>query len=233
MNLIQLDDYALPPAGEGHGLAPCSFSLATGDVGAIHTTATDDAYMFLRGLATLAAPTKGRYHYKQQRLDFSDYRNLLRIKRRIGYIAPDSGLISNRTVRENLLLMRYYEENSLNLTLDDEVTRLCDRFNLATKLDLRPGQLSPMEFRTAVAIREVTKPFEVLLLDRPEDIISHDRFEIFTDLLHKIVESRRPVVFFSKRPQLTKTFATCLIQLSSGSCLTATVKRNRAESEAA
>ncbi|MFH1993907.1 MAG: hypothetical protein ABIK98_16125 [Pseudomonadota bacterium] len=69
------------------------------------------------------------------------------------------GNIGRKTIRENLILMKSYFNNSLSLTLDDNAARLCKIFNLQDKLDLRPGELQPVELRTAVACGILRDPF--------------------------------------------------------------------------
>jgi ABC-type lipoprotein export system ATPase subunit len=219
MNLIELDDYTLAPAGSSHGLAPCHISIGKNDVWAIEADFIDDAHQFLRGLATLDRPVSGTYRYQGQIVDFNNHQMLLELKRKIGFIAPDTSLISNRTLRENLLLMRYYDENSLNITLDDKIYDLCRKFDLYDKLDQRPGQLLPNEFRTAIAIREISKPLELLLLDRPEDVVAHDRIDLFADLLQSIIDVGHPVVLYTSKQTLVSRFAKATLQLKKG-CLT-------------
>ena len=63
MHLIELKDYALPPTGTSGGLSQVHFSLSSGDVCAIQADSTDDARLFIRGIATLAVPLEGSYFY--------------------------------------------------------------------------------------------------------------------------------------------------------------------------
>jgi ABC-type lipoprotein export system ATPase subunit len=134
-------------------------------------------------LATLERPKAGRYQFRGEPLDFSDYRNLLPVKRRIAYISSDATLISNRTLRENLLLGRFYHENSLEIRLDDRIRVLIDGFDLADKLEVRAARLSQLDRRIAICIREIAKEPELLLLYRPEEMVDHQRFEPFVEHL--------------------------------------------------
>lgn len=219
MNLIELNDYSLAPSGSSCGLKPCRFAIGPSDVWAIEAGFIDDAHQFLRALATLNRPLSGTYRYRGQMIDFNDHQKLLELKRKIGFIAPDMGMISNRTVKENLLLMRYYDENSFAVTLDAKTIALCRQFDLYDKLDRRPGQLLPIEFRTAIAIREIVKPLELLLLDRPEDVVAHDRIDFFADLLQSVIDAGHPVVLYTNDQALVSRFATATLRIAKG-CLT-------------
>jgi ABC-type lipoprotein export system ATPase subunit len=219
MYLIELSNYTLGAEGSGNGLNNIYFALSKGDACSLQSDSIDDAHVFIKALATIVGSRTGTYRYAGAALDFSDYRKLLPFKKKIGYISQNSAMISNRTIRENLLLMRSYFNNSLALTLDDNVTRLCNAFNLQDKLDDRPGDLQPVELRMAIAIRELTKSFDVLLLERPEDYFGYNRLDLFSKILEDTLEHGHAVVFFSNDQYFTKTFSNRKV-LIAGSTLT-------------
>ena len=216
MYLIELSDYCLNATGSGNGLKNSYFTLSNGDICSIQTDSSDDAYNFLKALATLVYPVNGAYRFLGEAANFSDYRELLPIKKKIGYIGQDSAMISNRTVRENMLLMRYYFENSLSPVLDENASKLCKMFNLQDKLDLRPGDIRPVDLRIAIAIRELSKSVDVLLLDRPEDYFGYNRFALFKEIMGDIIESVLAVVFFSHDLNFIETFSNMKILIKSG-----------------
>jgi ABC-type sugar transport system ATPase subunit len=216
MSLIELSDYCLNATGSGNGLKNCNFTLSDGDICSIQTDSSDDAHNFLKALATLVYPVNGAYRFLGEAVNFSDYRELLPIKKKIGYIGQDSAMISNRTVRENMLLMRYYFENSLSLVLDENASKFCKMFNLQDKLDLRPGDLRPVDLRIAIAIRELTKSVDVLLLDRPEDYFGYNRFALFKKIIRDIIKSGPAVVFFSHDLNFIETFSNMKILIKGG-----------------
>ena len=216
MFLIELSDYCLNATGSGNGLKNFYFTLSDGDICSIQTDSSDDAHIFLKALATLEYPVSGAYRFLGEAVNFSDYRELLPIKKKIGYIGQDSAMISNRTVRENMLLMRYYFENSLSPVLDENALKLCKLFNLQDKLDLRPGDLRPADLHIAIAIRELSKSVDVLLLDRPEDYFGYNRFALFKKITWDIIESGPAVVFFSHDLNFIETFSNVKILIKDG-----------------
>ncbi|MBU0988053.1 MAG: hypothetical protein KKH68_12460 [Proteobacteria bacterium] len=216
MYLIELSNYSIAALGSGNGLNNFYFALSDGDACAVNTDTIDDAHVFLKTLATIVRPESGTFRYKGKVIDFSDYRNLLFFKRKIGYIGQDSAMISNRTIRENLLLKRSFFQNSLSLTLDQNVVRFCKIFKIYEKLDLRPGDLRPVELRMAVAIRELTKSFDVLLLERPEDYFGHNRFDLFNEILKDTLAHGNAVVFFSHDQDFIESFSNRKILISGG-----------------
>jgi len=214
--LIELSDYSLPATGSGSGLKNIYFAVSGGDVCFIQSESINDAHIFLKALATLVRPDNGTYRYMGETIDFSDYRKLLPFKKKIGYIGQDAAMISNRTIRENLLLLRYYFENSLALALDENVIQLCNLFDLQNKLDIRPGELRPVELRTAIAIRELTKSLDILLLERPEDYFGHSRLDLFNEILKDNIEQGHAVVFSSNDQSFIEAFSNRKILIADG-----------------
>ncbi len=220
MQLIELSDYTLTPTGTGNGLNEFYFALSKGDICSIHADSEDDAHIFLKALATLIRPAKGTYRFMGEKVDFSDYRNLLPCKKKIGYISQDSAMISNKTVRENLLFMRYYFENSLLITLDENASRLCSIFNIQDKLDMHPAEISLMDLRIAITIRELSKSPDLLLIEHPEDFISHAKFDFFVKILKDMLLSGLTVVFISNKKSFVEEFSDRNILITGGTLTT-------------
>lgn len=225
MPLIELSDYILPSAGSGYGIHQFYFALSKGDVCAIESTHPDDATLFLKALATLIRPLKGTFRYAGRKKDLSNYRNLLDYKQRVGYIAPETALISNMTLRQNLLIRRYYFENSLSDHLDEQTRTLCTAFNIMDKLDQRPTALNAMEVQAAIVIREIIKKPEILLLNRPEDFIGHTNIGILGQMFSDWVANKLPVVVISYDRRFIRRFANRKILITNGSLTTIAIKR--------
>ena len=216
MTLLELSDYTLAPIGPGNGLSDFYFSLSEGDVCAVCSDSNDDATLFLKGLATLEYPVKGTYRFEGQAIDLSDYRNALSCKKKIGYIALDSAMISNKTVRENLLFSRYFYEDSLALELDEDIIKLCRQFDIFKNLDRTPGELHLHDIRTAITVRELSQTPMILLLDRPEDLIDHTKFDLFIDILKKMLLSKLSIVFFSFDTDFVDMISNTKVTISKG-----------------
>ena len=222
MYLIELSDYTLTPSETGNGLNRFYFALSKGDVCSIQSDSSDQARMFLRALATIEHPDKGVYRFMGKSLDFSDYRKLLPYKKKISYIASDSALLSNLTIRENLLFMRSYFENSLLLTMDENIAELCRIFDIQDKLDLHPAELNPLDLQSAILIRELTKSPDVVLFEHPEDFIGHTKFNLFVEILKNMLLSKLPVVFISGLKGFIEEFSTKKILITDGYLSTVT-----------
>ncbi len=223
-HLIELSNYSLAAVGLGSGIQGFDFALAPGDVCAIESRHPDDAHLFLRALAAMIRPLKGTYAFKGRLCDLHRYQELLACKQQIGYVARDTALISNLTVRQNLLLQGYYHENRLDIDLADDVLALCDTFGIRDKLDRRPSGLSAMETQAAIVIRELGKKPAVLLLGQPEDFIGHAKFDLITQIFNQLIAERSPIVFLSFDRRLVRRFANRNVMIADGALTTVAVK---------
>jgi len=206
MALIELRDYAHAPTGRGKGLRKFSFSLSQGDAFSLHADRIDDAHLFLRALATLEPPEEGLYLFDGEELDFLKPRRLLAVRRKIGYMGVDAALIGNRTLRTNLLLSRYYYENSLDLTLGDEEMSLCRLLGIEEKLDLRPAQVAPEDVRAAIIVREMTKGAEVYLIEQAFVALARPAVELYIEMTRKMIDAGIPCVYYAGLTQYDRLF---------------------------
>ena len=216
MKLVELTEYSFDSKKTGQPFQPFYFSMTPGDVVSISADSADDALNFLMSLATLIRPLQGDYRYKGSMLDFSNYRNLLDIKKNIGFITSHSALISNLTVRENLLLMNAYFTNSFSGQLDLRTQELCRLFSLEEKLELRPAALTDHEYRFAVTIRELAKKPEMLLMEYPEKYIGIATLETLNTILSDMLGENVCFVFLSEYRHFIETFSKRKLVISKG-----------------
>ncbi len=214
MCLCKLTNYLIEKDASKKGLERFDFSISKGDVCSIQTDSRDDARSFLRALATLMRPVSGTYLFNDDQLDFSDYRKLLPYKKKIGYIAPSAAMLSNRTVRENLLLGRFYHEDSLAIELTESTKKFCADFNLNSKLNVHAARLDRLSSHMAVTARELAKAPDLLLLERPEDYIGHRNLNIFSESLKELLETGLSVVLFSYDKKFVARFSNRTIIIS-------------------
>lgn len=195
--IIEIKGSMLAPAKSENPPGPSRLFVARGDVIAIVADVPADGRRLLRILATLERPATGEYRFNGTAVNLKDYRQSLTIKRQIGYVAADAALISNRTVRENLLLARFYFENDLSIDLDETVASLCRDAGLTRKLDQRPSVLSGGEMLKVIAIREMAKAPAVMLIDRPESFMQTNGNDAILNQLKYLIRSGTAVVLFS------------------------------------
>lgn len=200
--IIDITDLAMVTAGmpgrdDAHRLA-----VAQDDVIAVLSDSPADGRRLLRILATLEQPERGKFRFFGEMVDLKDYRQCLAVKRRIGYVAPDAAMLSNQTLRENLLLSRFYSENDLTIEMDNTVESLCKGAGLSRMLNRRPSVLSDGELMKAIAIREMCKAPAVMLIDRPENFMEISENDNIFNHLKSMVDSGTAVVFISHNAEM-------------------------------
>jgi ABC-type ATPase involved in cell division len=216
MALIELIAYGLQPLGTGSGLSDISLTFQRGEIGAVDADDPEEALLLLRGLATLIRPAAGTYRFDGKDLKFSDYRRLLPIKRRIGYVAADAAMLSNRTLRQNLLTMRHYFENALAIDLDPDTELLCRQLGIEKELEKLPSQVDPVDLHLAIAVREISKAPDLLLLDRPEETLGRGGFRRLLGHLQDHPNRARTWICASKDRRFLETRCTRRLRIRSG-----------------
>lgn len=216
MKLVELIEYSFVSRKTGRPFQPFNFSMAPGDVVSISTDSAGDALTFFKALATLIRPLQGDYRYKENILNFSNYRNLLDAKKNIGFITSHSALISNLTVRENLLLRNAYFMNSFSGQLDQRTQELCRLFSLEDKLEMRPAALADHDYRFVVTVRELIKTPEMLLMEYPEKFLGIANLEMFKTILFEMAGGDVCIAFLSEYRHFIETFAKRKLVISRG-----------------
>ncbi len=216
MSIIELSDYSLKSGGLGKGINHCFFSADPGEVWKVDSDNINDAHLLINGLATLSYPIGGTYDFDGRTLNFSDYRKLLSTKKRIAYIAYDTTLISNRTVRENLTLNRIYFHNDLSPELNDEEYRICNLFNIEPILDVRPTQLKGPDIKKSILVRELLKKPDLIIIEYPDEFSGYNSMRELIDILKTAVESGATLIYTSHDLDFISAFAHNTISINNG-----------------
>jgi putative ABC transport system ATP-binding protein len=213
--IIEISDLVMAAPDAAMPYVTDRLAVTTGDVVAVEADVPADGRYLLRLLATLDRPKQGRYRFRGDPVDLANYRQCLGIKRQIGYVAADATMISNRTIRENLLLMRFYYENDLSIDIDEPMAGLCRHVGLADNLNRRPSELSSSEVLKAVAIREMGKNPLLMLMDRPETFLAIDDEDVIFNHLKNMLQSGASMVFLSQHRKMAE-LANRRLSLSAG-----------------
>ncbi|MBW1769756.1 MAG: hypothetical protein JRJ17_01070 [Deltaproteobacteria bacterium] len=134
----------------------------------------------------------------------------------MGYVASDAIFLANRSIHDNLMLMRHYFEDSTRIEMCTEAVELCRVFDLEKRLDLKPHQLDPEEHRLFVIVRELSKNPEILLLEKPGDFLATKSFEALKGILRNLIKMDLALMFFSTDQTFTDEFANRRIAIDKG-----------------
>jgi ABC-type lipoprotein export system ATPase subunit len=151
------DAWALPPMrlapGEWAALAPAGSDPVV-----------DPSGTLARTLATLAQPSRGTVELLGRDVYKIPYPELQRLRARLGFVQGYGGLLSNRSLRENIALpVSVHGGRSFS---DEEayLDRMMDAYGLASLAHLRPSDVDgATRWRTCVARALVLEPALVVL----------------------------------------------------------------------
>lgn len=216
MSVIELKNCAYAPWGQGIGLAPFSFSLGLGEVAGVVADRNEDAHLFLRALATLELPLEGEIFSHGNRLDTGDYRRVLAWKRKVGYIASDAAVFSNRTLGETLLYSSRYFGEADAAEIDPATMAMCEHFEIAPKLDLRPAHAYEEDVRLTILVRELAKNPDILIMERPSMHLDHPSHMQVLDKLRELAGQGLPMVLYTFNQNLLDELATKTVRIING-----------------
>jgi ABC-type lipoprotein export system ATPase subunit len=220
MELVRLDDIGLESRENGHGLTSLNLTLSAGDAYSICTDSPEHAHLLLKGIATLLIPKKGKFFFREQEVVFSNREALLAYKKNVGYVAADATLIKKASAFDNLMLMRYFFEDSIHTEMPERVRTLCRLFALEAKLKLYPWQLEPEETRLFVIIRELAKKPAILLIERPGDYLRDESLAILKNVLEDWSAKEQVLVLFSAHQYFAQALCQKQINILKGQVTT-------------
>jgi ABC-type ATPase involved in cell division len=151
-----------------------SMELKTGEKKFIRARPYSPAVHLLRICATMYPPTSGTVTLFGRITNEMSFKDLLLIKRFIGFVDRVSSLISNKSLFENVTLgLRYHNNISINEARRHAHTFLL-HFDLLENINDRPARIPPEKLRMALFCRELVLAPNLLILEKPSYGLSRD-----------------------------------------------------------
>ncbi|MGE4130513.1 MAG: ATP-binding cassette domain-containing protein [Bdellovibrionales bacterium] len=162
----------------------------------------------LRLLAGLFSPTSGRYLINGESVTDMSFEEFLPYRLSMGYSFDFGGLLSNKTLAENLMLPLQYH----NLLSPDEagerVQQMIETFALHQGRDMRPSAVPGSARKLTCVLRSLVTCPQVVFMDDPLTGLKQDNIN---DLVHYVEESfslrgLRQIYFTSESGVLAQHF---------------------------
>ena len=194
---------------DGHRLLPpTSFTVRRGEALAITGPNGAGKTTLLRVLAGVIRPTAGHVGVSGRAVDERDPQFRASVAALIGYPAVARDL----TLEEHLTLVAASwgadvaasRERARTLLDQLEIRHLAERF----VHELSSGQTQLFTLALTLA-----RPFEVLLLDEPEQRLDHDRLRAVSGLLRGLVDDGATLIFAAHAPELVEAVSDQAIAL--------------------
>jgi ABC-type multidrug transport system ATPase subunit len=140
-------------------------------------------------LAGLQPPASGSYLINGVAVENMSFEEFLPFRLRMGYAFDMGGLISNRTLFENLVLPLNYHKICSVQEAERRVLALMERFQLINFKDLRIAYVSASLRKMTVLIRSIIMEPEILFLDDPNIRISKEAQQMYAELLRELINN--------------------------------------------
>jgi len=141
------------------------------------------AVHLLRICATMYRPTSGTVNIFGRVINEMSFRDLLLIKRTIGFVERVSSLISNKSLIENITLgIRYHTNISINEAHRHAQPFLL-HFDLLENINDRPARVSPEKLRMALFCRELVLAPNLMILEKPSYGLNRDELEFLMEAM--------------------------------------------------
>jgi ABC-type multidrug transport system ATPase subunit len=138
-------------------------------------------------LAGLLTPTLGCYLINGMPVENMSFEEFLPFRLRMGYGFDTGGLLSNRTLFENLVLPLNYHKICSPLDAERRVLALMERFQLIDFKDLRIAYVSASLRKMTVLLRSIIMDPQILFLDDPNIRISKEAQRMYAELLRELI----------------------------------------------
>lgn len=181
-----------------------SFTAILGHSGSGKTT-------LLNVLSTILKPTSGKVTYKGNEITGLGKSEIAEIRRKeIGFVFQNYLLLSNLTVRENILIGSAKEKEEM------DINSLSILLGIDKLLDKLPYELSGGEQQRVSIARAVIKKPDILFCDEATGALDEDNSKNIVTLLHKIKNEYGMTVIFSTHNKKIASTADRIIFIRDG-----------------
>lgn len=181
---IRFSQLSFAYAGQTPLFQGLNFEFAQNELIQIQANQGSGVSTLLRILAGLLEPTRGHYIVNGIDVHSLTLRQFKPYQLAIGYAFDNGGLISNRTMLQNLTLPLEYHGESLRREALKRAEFYLNHFGIESSKNLRPALASGGTRKLACLARSFMMRPEVLILDNPTQGINKSSATALVELVH-------------------------------------------------
>lgn len=218
INSLEFKDVTFSFEGQDKILNNASLKFPLGEVISLRGERGAGRSTLLQLLAGLQVPMFGRFEINGLNAIDMTFEEFLPYRLKIGYTFDLGGLISNRTLNDNLLLPLNYHRIFSPQEAQEHVDYYINKFNLVKARDMRPANVSGGIRKLTCLLRSLLLEPEILLLDDPTVGLSKpvaDEFWSCVEALRKGGKNHT-VIFSSFDDAFSRQIETSSIFMESG-----------------
>ncbi|MBI3555590.1 MAG: ATP-binding cassette domain-containing protein [Deltaproteobacteria bacterium] len=172
--------------------------------------------LLLKLLAGIQEPTGGRYLVNGLDVSQMSFEEYAPYRLRTGYAFDSGGLISNRTIRQNLMLPFFFHRDRSADEAEARVTRYCKLFELSAVSELRPAFASNGQRKACLLARAIIHEPQLLLLDDPTGGLDGKHKTVLIELIKSLQAGGllRHLYFASEDESFTRYFDFSAVDIS-------------------
>jgi phospholipid/cholesterol/gamma-HCH transport system ATP-binding protein len=193
---VRFTDAFLEPILDG-----ANHAFEKGTISAVVTAGEDEDALLVKVLVGLSRLREGRILVLEQDLGALSRVGLDEIRRRVGIVYPNGGLISNLKVLENVTLPLLYHSAMRSRDIERRAVATLERLGCGEDLFSLPGGLSTFKRRMTGFARVVAMEPEVVVYDRLADGLHEEERDVFL---------RMALEFHEEMPGRTTIFLTSI-----------------------
>jgi len=218
INSIEFCDVSFCFESQDPILDHCSLVFPLGETISLRGDRGSGRSTLLQLLAGLQLPTYGQIKMNGINVSELNFEEFLPYRLKIGYTFDLGGLISNRTLVDNLLLPLDYHNICSPKEALERVHYYIDKFVLNKSKDMRPANVSGGVRKLTCLIRSLLLEPEILLLDDLTVGLSKPHVELFCNCLNDLKKAGKThtVIFSSYDEGFVKQIETRSIYFESG-----------------
>jgi len=184
------------------------FVLLTGKTGAGKTTLIKMAYGEEK-------PSQGRVLLMGKQLSSQGHRSLQKLRRSLGLVFQENGLILDRSIYENIAFPLYINRFDKD-TVKKRVSIALRLVGLSNKQELYPCELSGGEKQKACIARAIISDPDIMIADEPTGNIDKRSAEQIMEVLWQINKKGVTVMLATHDTKIVKRKGCRIVELSDG-----------------
>jgi phospholipid/cholesterol/gamma-HCH transport system ATP-binding protein len=170
----------------------------------------------LKIMAGLLMPQSGRYLINGENVLEMSFTEFLPYRILIGYAFDTGGLLTNRTLYENLMLPLMFHQRCSERDANERVRFWMERFHLTKVRDQRPFSVTGSQRKSTVILRAFIHHPQLVLLDDAMSGLKEDGQDAFVELVEEAVRRNglQHILFCSERELPIKSLSVKKLEMS-------------------
>lgn len=179
---------------EFHALKNVDLEINKGEFVAIMGKSGSGKSTLLYTLSGMDDITAGDVYIRDQKINNLKEKQITKIRREnIGFIFQGINLVSNLSLKENVVVPGYLATNSKDI-IDERATTLLNRMDIMDQVDKLPSQVSGGQKQRAAIARAMINNPDILFADEPTGALNSSSGKAVLDLIKSFNEDGQTII---------------------------------------